>query len=351
MDQILRLHQSRDDVGEEGQAEKRTRLLEWLAFHNPCAGKEATYYVAEENGIILAFQGRMPLEFLIQGIRRKGYYVHDTYVHPEARARGIGFSLITALAEVTERESDSFFCLLGGTPLNLKIQRRMGYREIPPAPQYVKFLNPRRQLKRILKLPVLVSLLAPLVRLALTVTDFFLLAPPPSSSNISTVDRFDSRFDRLMDTIAKDLGVCAHKSSSYLNWKYVDRPFRRDVILAVEERNTIKGFLVLAFTRGTQEGGVIMEIVADPEDRRTVSALYSAAITYFRKQGAEFIRCVTSDSRFGRSLQKFLFVRSEEGKALLLGNLEKAPNDQSLLTDTNRWHMTLGESDAFMLST
>jgi GNAT superfamily N-acetyltransferase len=351
MDQILRLHRSRDDVHRPEDAEHRTRLLEWLAFHNPFAGGEATYYVAEEAGTILAFQGRMPVEFLINGARRKGYYVHDTYVHPDARTRGIGFPLIAALAETTEKESDSFFCLLGGTPLNLKIQRRMGYREIPPAPQYVKFLNPRRQIKRFLKVPLLVTLAAPLVRLGLSVLDFFLITLRSQGTSTQPIDRFDQRFDRLVASIAGTLGTSAYKSSAYLNWKYVDRPFRRDTILAVEDESGVKGFIILAMTRGEMEGGVIMDIVADPGDRRTILQLCRGAVEFFRKRNAEFIRCVISDERFGRMLQKFLFVKSREGKALLLGNLERAPADQAVLTETNRWHMTLGESDAFMLST
>jgi GNAT superfamily N-acetyltransferase len=352
MDQILRLHQSRDDVGEEGQAEKRTRLLEWLAFHNPCAGKEATYYVAEENGIILAFQGRMPLEFLIQGIRRKGYYVHDTYVHPEARARGIGFSLITALAEVTERESDSFFCLLGGTPLNLKIQRRMGYREIPPAPQYVKFLNPRRQLKRILKLPVLVSLLAPLVRLALTVTDFFLLAPPPSSSNISTVDRFDSRFDRLMEQATPSDPICPVKTSAYLNWRYVDRPFRRDTILVSQHNGSLKGAVVFCLSpyRTGARTGVIVDLLAQPGDETTTSSLVRSAILELKRMNVEAITCIITNTQYERVFRKYGFRKDKSGKAVLLGNLHKASFRTESLLELSNWHISRGDSDGFMLS-
>ncbi len=351
MEQMNQLHHTRDDVTEPGDAEKRTQLLEWLAFHNPFARGEATYYVAEDAGRIVAFQGRMPVEFIIGGSRQKGYYVHDTYVHPDYRTKGLGFSLITALAQATEQQSDSFFCLLGGTPLNLKIQRRMGYHELPPAPQYVKLLNPHKQLTKLLRVRPLVALVNPIAQAALALLDTIVMNLNTPHLNTFPVLRFDQRFDELMEHVRGKLGICSCKQSDYLNWKYVDRPYKRDTILAVGSDTRVLGFAVLAMTRGGgRRGGVIMDLIADPDDRQTISALCRAAVKHFRTCHADFIRYVASDCKFGTVAQRFLFVRSNEGKALLLGNLERVPQYNGRLTDTSKWHVSLGESDAFMLS-
>jgi len=353
LEEINRLHCTRDDVAEEGAAEKRTELLEWLAFHNPFAGDEATYFVAEDGGNIVAFQGRMPLEFIVNGTRRKGYYVHDTYVHPEYRKKGLGFSLITALAQATEEQSDSFFCLLGGTPLNLKIQRRMGYLELPPAPQYVKLLNPEKQLTRLLKIRPLIALLNPLARSGLRLLDTFLLALyTPSSRTIRSIERFDHHVDQLIEHIRGKLGICSYKNSHYLNWKYGNRPYKRDAIFVAESDNHLLGFVVLAMTRGGgSNGGVVMDLIADPNDRKTLNALLGVTVRYFKERHADFIRYVTSDHRFGAMSRRFLFVKTNEGKALLLGNTGRVPEVRERLTDINNWNISLGESDAFMLST
>lgn len=351
LEQMKELHRTRDDVKEPSEADKRTELLEWLAFHNPFAREgEATYYVAEVAGKLVAFQGRMPVEFVINGSRVRGYYVHDTYVHPEYRQKGLGFSLITALAQITEQQSESFFCLLGGTPLNLKIQRRMGYQEIPPAPQYVKLLDPHRQLTKLLKLPLLVRLVNPLARILLRLLDLSLFTLNPSGLHIRSVDRFDHRFDVLMQSLGPKLGICSYKRSDYLNWKYVDRPYPRDTIIAVEREHELLGFAIIALTRGSGRHGVVMDLIADPLDKKTIGLLCRQAVKLCRSRGVESIRYVTSDPRFGAAVRRFLFLRSSEGKALLLGNLDRIPDYRERLLDTRNWHMSLGESDAFMLT-
>ena len=75
------LMQSRNDlVG--GEVQKRLKLIEWLAFENPFANGEPTYFIAVENGCIIAHLGRMPVEFMARGRCCKGYFIHDLYVHP-----------------------------------------------------------------------------------------------------------------------------------------------------------------------------------------------------------------------------------------------------------------------------
>jgi GNAT superfamily N-acetyltransferase len=352
MEQMNELHRTRDDVTEPGDAEKRTQLLEWLAFHNPFAGKEATYYVAEDDGKIVAFQGRMPVEFAIDGSRQKGYYIHDTYVHPDYRTKGLGFSLITALAQTTEQQSDAFFCVLGGTPLNLKIQRRMGYHELPPAPQFVKLLNPHKQLTKLLKLRPMVNLVNPLARAALALTDAIVLRINDSHLNTFPVERFDQRFDHLMDRIRNKIGVCSWKHAHYLNWRYIDRPFKRDTVFAVEEDATLRGFIVLALSpyRTGTSMGVIVDIMADPDDRKTLAALYSRAIRFFRDEKADAISCILTNKPMESVLMSFLFRRDNTGKAVLLGNLNSHGVQKEQLMHLNHWHITRGDSDSFMLS-
>jgi len=351
MSQVNQLHRTRDDVLEVGGAEKRTELLEWVAFHNPSAKGEATYFVAEDAGAIVALQGRMPVEFAINGTRTRGYYAHDTYVHPDYRKKGLGFPLVASLAQAIEQRSDSFFCVLGGTPLNLKIQRRMGYREISPVPQYVKVLDPYRQLCRFLRSPLLAKVLNPFALILLSLVDALLKCVNRTHLRTIPIERFDDRFDELMKSMIGRLGICSYKGSAYLNWKYVDRPFKKDTIFAVERDGCLAGFVVLAPSiRPSGNVGAIMDMIADPEDKQTIATLCQTAVDHFRKQNAQYIWCAMSDGRFVELLRRFLFFRFGSGKAMLLGNIERFSLDNISLTDISKWHITLGESDTFMLT-
>jgi GNAT superfamily N-acetyltransferase len=350
LEEMDRLHRSRDDLAGPEEGRKRTELLEWLAFHNPYAGDEGTYLVAEDNKRLVAYQGRMPVQFVVGNVKHKGYYAHDTFVDPEYRKKGIGFALLAALTEATEKQSDSFFCLLGGTPLNLKIQRRMGFQEIPSAATYVKIIEPDRYFQRTIRIPPLRSVLSVLARTGILIADV-LTGCTRVHPGIAQIERFDHRFDDLAERLMGKIGVCTFKSAAYLNWKYSDRPYKRDIILAFQDADRVRGFVVLSTTRDEgRTGGVILELVADPDDRVAVLALCRAAVRHFRLSGNAFVRCVMSDDRFGSALRSLLFLKSGDGKPVLLGNLNRVPEERDRLTDTQKWHVTLGETDAFMLN-
>lgn len=350
-EQLNKLHASREEVARPEDAEKRTSLLEWIAFENPFANGEPTYFVAEHNGRIVALQGRMPVQFIIKGKRRKGYYVHDTYVHPEYRKRGWGFWIVSSINKAVEDRSDSFFCLVGGTPLNLKIQRRMGYREIALAPQYAKILDPMELVSQTINGGVVAKLLGPSFRGLLLLVDAVVCVGRTSGRLVRRISRFDSRVDELSLSLADKLGASTFRTSSFLNWRYVDRPFPRETILAAEENGVLKGYVVVGPSRGGKaRAGMIVDILADPQDGRTISALCQAATKHFRKERMALIRVVLSDDRYARILRRFLFFKTTSGKPLLIGNLERCGDEGDYLLDVKNWHMTLGESDGFMLN-
>jgi hypothetical protein len=95
---------------------------------------------------------------------------------------------------------------------------------------------------------------------------------------------------------------------------------------------------------------VIRDILVDPDNTDVVNALMSAAIDHLRERGTYTIRCVVSDPRFQKIMQRHLFVRMKRHEIIFLGNLHRAPVDAAHLSDIRRWHMTLGESDIFMFS-
>ena len=93
-----------------------------------------------------------------------------------------------------------------------------------------------------------------------------------------------------------------------------------------------------------------MDLIADPDNQSAISALFRATLTHFKTLKVDSIRYVGTNNIFGKIAGRFLFLRSKEGKPLLVGNLDRAPHYNGRLTDTNNWHVSLGESDAFMLS-
>jgi len=352
MPKIRELVQTREGFSEE-KAEKRTKLLEWLAFKNPFANGGATYFVAEDQDRIIAHIGRMPVELTFHGERHRTYFMQDLYVHPEYRQKGQGFFLSMALYDTLERESDTFFCGLWATPLNLKLLQLRKYDQLR-ANKYVKILDPRKlqDPRRNLKFKgrFLINLLNPIIRFFMGCVDFGLLRISRSDVKVTELERFDDRVDKLNKHILSKFRVSVCKDAQYLNWKYIDRPFGKKIVYAAEKKGELSGYLVLNNRlEGKFYKGTILDIMADPEDKKTIAALCCKAIQYFRKQGAYSVNVFLTDSRLASVFKKFLFLKDPAEDSFFLGNLNKCCGEKEHLLDIRNWHLSYGDSDGAML--
>jgi GNAT superfamily N-acetyltransferase len=341
---LLRTRQELDDKG----AEKRTELMEWCAFRNPYAYQETTYFVAEDNGDIVAYIGRMPTDFAINGKRHKGYHNHDLYVHPKYRAMGMGFFLSMSLFKANEENSKAFCCSVFMSDLTLGMLRRRGYYELK-AGCFLKILNPNELLRRLLRNRVVVEILGRFLIKFFNSVDSIINISVPSYRDISLIRRFDSSFDKFYQSIVPKIGVCTYKQSDYLNWKLIDRPYSCITVLAAHEHGQPKGFVVLARNLGKDyPEGMIVDIIADPQDTHTIVSLLKGAINFFKRQKVFSIRCCLTDRKLIKILRRFLFISLPRGEPVMLGNLTKF-GEKEILMDINNWNLTYSESDELML--
>lgn len=349
MAEISRLICTRDDIP-ASTADTRLELMQWLAFQNPYANGEPTYFVVESPEGIVAYHGRMPMSFLINGSPHNSYYVHDLYVDPRYREKGMGFWLTRALAKHIEKSSANFFCLFGMTPLNLQIHRRFNYYE-SIIPGFAKPIDPQRELKRLLKFDGLVRLINPFISASLSCIDMLFLGSQSRGVKVSPVERFDDSFSALAKTLSRNNGINIEKSAAYLNWKYIDRPYRREVIFAAYRNGNLSGYTIVSpspYQKDTPVG-ILIDLMANPSDKATVAALINAAAKYCRQNGLHSLRGVFSNPQLGKTLRHGLFFPTE-GKAFMIGNLGKASVQNDHLKNLKNWHITLGESDTYMLS-
>ena len=70
------------------------------------------------------------------------------------------------------------------------------------------------------------------------------------------LDRFDEKVDALWEEISSDYPVIAHRSSRYLNWRYVANPNADFTLLGVKDGEAILGYMVLTttFEEGKKSG-------------------------------------------------------------------------------------------------
>ena len=348
--QVTSLLQTREELDYEG-ASKRTELMNWIAFNNPFTeNDEPSYFVAEDQGKIVAFHGRMPSYFNFNGEKVKGYYVHDLYVDPEYRKKGLGFWLTIAIAKAIEEQSDHFFNLFGMTPLNLTMQRRRKYFETV-APRYVKLINPKKQLREKLKSGLLTSIASPLLAIALSIADG-IKALGLGGIKVSDIDKCGDQYDEFYSRVASKMKIATYKTSALINWKFLDRPYPREKMAVAKRGDQIVGYIIYSVSPydPANPKGMIVDLIVDPNEQKVIKALCNHAVKYFRKQKVATIESVMSDPLMAEALKSLFFFKKKKGKTVMLGNLSHYNGDSDHIKEISNWQMMECESDAFMLS-
>jgi GNAT superfamily N-acetyltransferase len=359
MDSFAELCASRPGL-DRVAAEQRAEVVEWLAFHNPQADGNPTYFVVDLGGRVMGHLGRMPTRFGIEGRPHRASYIHDLFVHPELQRGGRGFFLAMQMYRAAEQASPSFSVLTWTNDINLGLQRARKYAELW-AERYVKLLRADVQLDRIasriagraaepdhgrgLDLGAVTGAGKPVAAGLLHIADRVLSTALGGRRRLHRVDRFDDRFDALAERLLSRLGIAPIKTRAYLAWKYFDRPHMQTAAyVALDSAGELRGFTVVSATGARFHDAYVLELVADPEDTRTIAALALQAAEHGRSSGAFLIECVAADPRFARVLRQVLFLPREPRYPLFraLGERYERPE---VLGQLERWHFSMGDSE------
>jgi GNAT superfamily N-acetyltransferase len=355
MDSFVELCAHRDGL-DRPAAEARAEVVEWLAFHNPEADGNPTYFVVDLGGRVMGHLGRMPTRFGIEGRPHQASYIHDLFVHPELQKGGRGFFLAMQMYRAAEQASPSFSVLVWTNEINLGLQRARKYDELW-VDRLVKLLRADAQIDKLADritsraahgdLPVgaLADASKPVAAGLLSIADRVLGTALGGHRRIERVDRFDERFDALSERLLPRLGIAPVKSRAYLAWKYLDRPHLDvAVYVAVDGDGKLLGFTVATAPRSKFHDSYLLELVADPDDARTSAALALQAAEHCRSVGAHVLESVAADPRFARVLRQLLFVPREPRQPLFQANGERYVHPE-VLGRVESWHFSFGDSE------
>jgi GNAT superfamily N-acetyltransferase len=347
MDRYAALCAAREELDARA-AEKRAQLVEWMAFHNPDADGNPTYFVVEHGDRLMGHLGRMPTFFQIRGERVQASYIHDLFVHPELVKAGQGFFLAMRMYRLAETASKSFCALIWTNEINIRLQKTRKYHQMW-AYRHVKLLRADGHIDRRVPAGTPAGALATagksLAAAALALVDGALAVALDVRQRIVPVERFDDRFDRFAQRMLGRLSISPCKHQRYLNWKYTDRPDLDTVqYAAVDGTGEITGFMVISEPRSAHRESYLLELVADPEDDKTLIALINRAIEHCREAGAYTLQCMGTDPRMIAVLKKFLFVPRAPLEPLFIAKPDRYPTPDEL-TLLDRWHFSFGDSE------
>ena len=328
-------------------SEKRKVVFDWIARCNPVSKGTTNYLIVEADDKIIGYLGRMPVDMVIDGEKRTGYFFHDLLVDPEYRKKGLGVLLDSRLQSTWEQETGSFAVGIWMNEFTYNFLRRRRAYQID-APYFVKPIDLSPRLTGLVRNRTLAKFLATPVRGLGSLYDFLLSVLPNPGISISPVVRFDRRFDQLAEEVANKFRLMVVRNSAYLNWKYIDKPFSDYVVLAAEREQKLAGFIVLLpRTIGGIKVGVIVDILADPADSSAISSLCRSAVNYFKQVKVSFCACLLTDENFIKVFRRHLFFKRRKTAPVMLTNIQKF-REPELLKDIGNWFLTYGDSDGFV---
>ncbi len=341
MQSFADLTASRDNLT-RAEADNRAEVVEWVAFRNPVRDDSPHYFVGVQGDRVVSHLGRMPTLFQIGGSREMASYFHDLYVHPELRQEGAqGFFLSMKMYRKCEKASKSFSAMIWTNQINISLQKARKYRQLW-TDKRVMILG----LKQKIEERVRGTVSKPAVRAARAFISAGTWANGlrhRSNANVERIGRFDERFDDLADRAAAHIGICPHKSSSYLNWKYADRPhLDSSTLQLLDASGKLAGFCVVINPDETHTGSIAELVVVD-NDRAGIHALLERAIRHLENAGAERIEAVATSTIYSQVLHDRLFRRVMRVPLFLAKT--GASRHEQLLQSTSNWHMGLGDSE------
>lgn len=321
------------------------KRFEWLYERNP-HGRAVTYLVIHrKNGNIIGSTSLFPKEMSWMGHRRfRATLGGDTFVDPAYRRQGIARKLhLETLNGLMERNMEFHFGFpnVGNFKALLKAGvlspgNFEGLRLVLGCEPFIEKLRLGAVAERVLG------------KMGNTLFSISMKGKYKFAheSDLHIIHGFDQKFDKLVEEVLPDHGLCCSRGAEYLKWRYIDNPLHESTILAYEEEDTLHGFAVVRI-RGWK---CLLVDFFSRSQKEYVEKLIHAVIAFAISRGSSLItleanpRGLYTESflkcgfRFGYRSSKYpLVVFPKNGP--LDHEIQKA------VRNLDNWYLTFGDQD------
>jgi hypothetical protein len=296
-----------------------------------------------KNGAVVAHQGAIPVRLKIDKEEvTTGWFV-ETMAAQAVRGSPIGPMLVKkALEEMP------FNLSLGQTEQMRQLQFALGWRSVRRLSHQLLVCGYRVNLRN--KLPPGVAEAAA-VGLGLWYEARWAARRTPNSSQFrfSTIERFSHEHDELWARVARTCSCAVVRDSSYMNWKYIDRPGARFSCLELRDSAGLRGVIVSMRKDPNSlyryARGFLVDIVAPLDETNSIRALVSQCVRNLKRDGAQSITCHVGNHAVESVLADLGFVSREPRYHFLISTGEQPDHVTRMVADPDNWLLSLGDSD------
>ncbi len=271
----------------------------WEFKENPYGSLQV---FGDSEGKIVGHMGLIGVPIKLDDTIVKGSQAVDLAVAPEFRGRG----MFAEIGKKLTREAESKGCVISySMPNELGGHRKYGMFCVSEIPALTKIISRKGfalfaliKLGGLLKRPHLTSISNFMILFRDLIRRTAVKSHKPSGlerPQKRIITLFDDQFDRLWTEVSTQQKFLTVRDKTYLNWRYIKRPYSNYVILAVERSDTLKGYVILSTkvsglsARVALKTGYIVDVFAKSEEN--IRLLIQMACDYFAEINADFAVC------------------------------------------------------------
>lgn len=320
--------------------------FQWLYQNNPSGPARAWLAVDEGSGTILSARPVFPWRMKVLNKEVIVAQAGDAMTHPAYQGRGIFTSLVkTAWSELAEQGIPLVYTFPNDASMSIH-RKVIGGTEVVRLRRMVKPLRTHDLFSKMFGRNIFSRWLGRALEFVMKILTENQTPLRARDLAIREVKRFDRRFDALWEQASKQFEVVCVRDSKFLNWRYIDTPKNRHIVLSVEQANEVLGFAVLEIEQSNSAGksAYVVDLFAI-QDPRVLRSLLSGVVTYFRERGVVRITAwVAEESNLARVFKRAGFISRSDSISVVVHLLTDAPHNHVLLERSN-WFITLGDRD------
>jgi len=309
---------------------------DWQYLRNPNNPRgEPEIWIAREGTVIVGQYATMPVQLSLGGRAVRGSWGMDVMVAPERQRQGLG----EVLFRTWDRNVGASLGL-GLSESSYRLFNKLRWPDVGPMPCLVKPLT--RRAFRMPNWPVPVNRLVSAVMLPIVK---IVSRTRPLGAEVRMIQRFDDSFTAFWESIATKFDFSVRRDAPYLNWKYVSAPHIRYLIAALRRDDRNVGYVVYRHLRETRgRVTLLVDFLTDPDDEAGMRTLVGWVDREARQADSDKIRTFAMHAGFRRVLKRagYFQVKSSVQFVAKVNGVDVNP---AFYESTDRWHVTLGDSD------
>ncbi len=309
---------------------------EWQYTRNPNSPPEGTHiWVAREGPAIVGQYATMPVRLWVRGQEVDASWGMDVMVAPERQRQGLGELLFNTWDAHVGASLG-----LGLSESSSRLFQKLRWPTPGPVPCLVKPLS-RRAFRRA-DWPTAVNRLVSAVTLPVVK---FVSRARPLHGQVAPTREFGPGFTTLWDRVAPKFDFAVKRDADYLHWKYLLPPHVRYLVAVVGPDDAPLGYVVYRHVvepRGRVT--LLVDVLCDPDDEATFLTLLRWVDREARANDSDKIRGFVMHAGFRHLLKRsgYFEVKSTMEFVAKINALATPPE---FYRETDRWHVTLGDSD------